>query len=311
MSARAIILLASAKVFPLKLLPLRDMKHESSGPVAPTDVLPEASGEGTGNQSSSFQIRLVNLLERVASAKISVIDACNDLRYLPFTDLGFARVDHHRELRNGTCEIVYGPGKADGELTAIISQLLTKNVGPIIVTRLAQLQLEIVRRMANEAGLPVWEEPRSGAIALVRNIPTPQGKTLILTAGTSDLPVAREALLAASVLGTNVTLVSDVGVAGLHRLESARQHLLNSDVVVVVAGMEAALASVIGGLVSAPVIACPTSVGYGAGFGGLAALLSMLNSCAPGVACVNIDDGLGAGYIAAQIARRATLSPSK
>jgi NCAIR mutase (PurE)-related protein len=254
---------------------------------------------------SAFEARLHDLLTRVANGAVQPDDAAGTLRDLPFTDLGFAKVDHHRELRQGRCEIVYADGKLPAEVSGIVSRLLAENEGPILVTRVGPEHVEAVRTTAAEAGVEVDHRPRARCIALVRNAPSARGRVLVITAGTSDLPVAEEAELTASLLGTDVEVVADVGVAGLHRLAAARPALASADAVVVVAGMEGALASVVGGLVPSPVIACPTSVGYGATFGGLAALLSMLSSCAPGVACVNVDDGVGAGYIASLIARAA------
>jgi NCAIR mutase (PurE)-related protein len=234
----------------------------------------------------------------------SAEDAAEALRDLPFADLGFAKVDHHRELRQGVCEIVYAQPKSAEEVQAIVEKLIEGNEGPILVTRAFGEHAAVVRRVARRAGLPVEERPRSGALAILRGVPEPSGLVLIVTAGTADLPVAEEAELVASLLGAGVEVVADVGVAGLHRLMAVRDRIRDADAVVVVAGMEGALASVVGGLATGPVIACPTSVGYGASFGGLAALLSMLSSCTPGTVCVDIDDGVGAGYSAALIARR-------
>ena len=259
--------------------------------------------------TSPFEIRLQDLLRRVAEREVSAEEATEELRDLPFADLGFARVDHHRELRQGHPEIVYARGKTVEELSAIVERLLAGNEGSVLVTRASAEQREVVRRAAHARGLPVEESERAGAIAIVRGRSAPTGRVVVVTAGTSDLPVAEEAVLAASVLGAGVDLVADVGVAGLHRIAAVREGLESADALVVVAGMEGALASVVGGLVSCPVIACPTSVGYGASFGGLAALLSMLSSCVPGVVCVNIDDGVGAGYTAALIARGTRSGP--
>jgi len=252
----------------------------------------------------SYAERLRALLDSVAAGEVSAAAASEELRDLPFADLGFARVDHHRELRQGACEIVYAPGKTAGEIEGIVTRLLESNVGPVLVTRADDAQRSVVRAAAARHGLSVDERPRAGAIAITRNVPAAVGRVLVVTAGTSDQPVSDEAELTASVLGASVERIVDVGVAGLHRLAAVRDRLEAADVVVVVAGMEGALASVVGGLVARPVIACPTSVGYGSNFGGLAALLSMLSSCAPGVVCVGIDDGVGAGYSAAMIARR-------
>jgi NCAIR mutase (PurE)-related protein len=262
----------------------------------------QMADESTG---STFELRLRALLEKVASGEIPALVATQELRDLPFSDLGYAKIDHHRELRQGNCEIVYGKGKTVAEIGGIVSGLLAGNEGPVLVTRASAEQIEAVKGLASGAGLEVEERPRSGAIAILRNVPRSGGRALVVTAGTSDLPVADEAVLTACTMGAEVELIIDVGVAGLHRIATVRDRLRGADVVVVVAGMEGALASVVGGLVSCPVIACPTSVGYGASFGGLAALLSMLSSCTPGVVCVNIDDGVGAGYSAALIARQA------
>ena len=254
---------------------------------------------------SPYEVRLRELLGRVAGGEVSPAEAAEALRDLPFTDLGFAKVDHHRELRQGACEIVYGQGKTAPQVAGIVRRLLEENDAPVLVTRADPEQAEAVRALAGEWRLPIQERVRSGALAIMRNVPPAAGHVMVMTAGTSDLPVAEEATLTASVMGAGVELVADVGVAGIHRLAAHRERLTAADVVVVVAGMEGALASVVGGLATGPVIACPTSVGYGASFGGLAALLAMLSSCAPGVVCVNIDDGVGAGYAAALVARRA------
>src|SRR5712692_2931482 len=258
-----------------------------------------------GPSETPYERRLGQLLESVASGATSPEEARRALRDLPFSDLGFAKVDHHRELRQGACEIVYAEGKTVEQVEAIVEQLLANNEGPVLVTRASPEQTAAVRSVAGVSGLPVEDRPRSRAIAIARNVPEPSGLALIVTAGTSDLPVAEEAALTASLMGAGVDTVADVGVAGLHRVAAIRERLANADAVVVVAGMEGALASVVGGMATGPVIACPTSVGYGASFGGLAALLAMLSSCTPGTVCVDIDDGVGAGYAAALIARRA------
>jgi NCAIR mutase (PurE)-related protein len=253
--------------------------------------------------ASPYELRLRDLLERVAAGDVPTERAVEELRDLPFSELGFAKVDHHRELRQGACEIVYGQGKTAGEVRAIVERLLAANHGPVLVSRASAEQVAAVREVGEGAGVEVLERPRARCVALRRGVRPEAGTVLIVTAGTSDLAVAEEAQLTASLLGTRTELVADVGVAGLHRLEAVRGLLPSADAVVVIAGMEGALASVVGGLAPCPVIACPTSVGYGASFGGLAALLAMLSSCVPGVACVNVDDGVGAGTIAAMIAR--------
>jgi NCAIR mutase (PurE)-related protein len=259
---------------------------------------------GVEGDAPPFERRLRSLLDRVAGGSVSTEEAVEALRDLPFADLGFARVDHHRELRQGACEIVFAQGKTVQEVTGIVDRLLDGNVGPILVTRADESHRAAVRGLARAASLPVEERPRSRAIAVIRGLPSPTGRVLVVTAGTSDLPVADEAALTARLMGAEVEVLADVGVAGLHRLAAIRDRLEAADAIVVAAGMEGALASVVGGLVARPVIACPTSVGYGASFGGLAALLAMLSSCTPGVVCVDIDDGVGAGYAAALIARR-------
>ena len=258
---------------------------------------------------SAFEVRLQELLAGVADGALSPDTAVERLRDLPFSDLGFAKVDHHRELRQGACEIVFADGKDAEEVGAIVGRLISGNDGPILVTRASAEHVAAVRAVSNGASAEIVERPRARCVALFRNVQRSGGRVLVLTAGTADLPVAEEAQLAASLLGTNASIVADVGVAGLHRLAAARPRLAEADAIVVVAGMEGALASVVGGLAAVPVIACPTSVGYGASLGGLAALLSMLSSCAPGVACVNIDDGVGAGYTAGLIARGARPTP--
>jgi NCAIR mutase (PurE)-related protein len=253
---------------------------------------------------SPFEDRLRELLAELAAGTTSEAEALSLLRDLPFADLGFAKVDRHRELRQGACEIVYAEGKTVEQVRGIVASLLAGNAGPILVTRADDEQRSVVRSLAEATGASVEERARSRAIAIVRSVPETGGRVMVVTAGTSDLPVAEEAALTASLLGPEVELVADVGVAGMHRLAGIRERLEGADAIVVVAGMEGALASVVGGLVSRPVVACPTSVGYGASFGGLAALLAMLSSCTPGVVCVNIDDGVGAGFAAALIARR-------
>ena len=249
-----------------------------------------------------FEARLRNLLDGVASGDVAPEVAAGELRDLPFADLGFAKLDHHRELRQGLPEIVFAQGKTVEQVEAIVSRAVAGNEGPVLVTRASPDQVDAVRRVAEANELPV--EIAGGAIAMVRNLTNTGGVVAVVTAGTADLPVAEEAALTARMMGVEVDLVVDVGVAGLHRVAAVRERLDDADAVVVVAGMEGALASVVGGLVGSPVIACPTSVGYGASFGGLAALLAMLTSCAPGVTCVGIDDGVGAGFSAAVIARR-------
>jgi NCAIR mutase (PurE)-related protein len=272
----------------------------TSGPDRP-DLPVEPAGSG-------YEQRLDLLLRSIASGAMSVESGVEALRRLPFVDLGFARVDHHRWLRQRQLEFVYAPGKTTPELLSIVGSLLDDGEASVVVTRLAGRDdaADVVALVTAAADTRRWAvewHERSGVLAIPRAVPVPRGTLLIVTAGTADLPVAEEAEVVARLLGAGTRLLVDVGVAGLHRLLAELPALGEADAIVVVAGMEGALASVVGGLAAVPVIACPTSVGYGANLGGLAALLSMLSSCAPGVAVVNVDDGVGAGTIGALIAR--------
>ena len=243
---------------------------------------------------------LASLLESVRDGRLDVPDAVAALRDLPYQDLGYARLDHHRPLRTGWPEVVLAEGKTAAQTAGIVAAM-TGRGHPVLVTRAAP---DVYSAVAAAA-------PTAQYHGLARCIVVPDAQAgeqrelglLILTGGTADLPVAEEAAITAQLMGCQVSRINDVGVAGLHRLLDQRERLQAARVIIVVAGMEAALASVVSGLVSAPVIAVPTSVGYGASFGGMAALLGVLNSCAPGVAVVNIDNGFGAGYLAAQIAQ--------
>jgi NCAIR mutase (PurE)-related protein len=256
-----------------------------------------------GSARDGYAAALAELLTGVAEGRVPVEAALESLRRLPFSDLGFARVDHHRNLRQGVVEFVYAPGKTREQLLAIVEAQLDHDESSVVVTRVTAEDAPAIRALAGERRLEtIWRE-RPGLLAIPRAIPESRGRLLVLTAGTSDLPVAEEAQTVASLLGTDVRMVADVGVAGLHRLLGELPEIEQADAIVVVAGMDAALASVVGGLARVPVIACPTSVGYGASFGGLSALLAMLSSCAPGVAVVGIDDGVGAGAVGALIAR--------
>ena len=219
----------------------------------------------------------------------------------PVSDLGYARLDTDRAARTGDPEVVYGTGKTPAQVVEIIRTLHEAHPGhAILATRLTDEAIEAVV----EAHRDTVVDQVARAVTLGK-LPTPQGTVAIVSAGTSDAPVAAEAALTARVYGANVLVISDVGVAGLHRVLAARDELTTADCLVVVAGMEGALPSVVGGLTGVPLVAVPTSVGYGASFGGLAALLGMLNSCAPGVTVVNIDNGFGAGVFAARVARNA------
>jgi hypothetical protein len=236
--------------------------------------------------------RIEALLAAVAAGEVGVEEAVARLRSLPFRDLGFAKLDTHRPLRTGHSEVVFGAGKRPDQLLAIVEELAAGG-GPVMVTRLSPEAAEVLRERFPEAVF----DADAGAM-VVGEPPEPRGRVAVLCAGTSDIPVAAEAALTATSMGSRVERHWDVGVAGLQRLLAVGDSLAGARAVVVVAGMEGALPSVVGGLVGVPVIAVPTSVGYGASFGGLAALLAMLNSCAPGVAVVNVDNGFGAGYLA-------------
>ncbi len=241
------------------------------------------------------------LLEQVRDGRLTTEEALSRLRDLPFQDLGYARIDHHRPLRTGSPEVVLGKGKTPQQVAGIVSALRGRG-HPVLVTKTGRDAHCAVLEVAPEAEY----HELAGAIVLPSPIDRPrQAGTLIVTAGTADLPVAEEAKLTAGLMGYEASLIADVGVAGLHRLLERLPEIRAARVIIVVAGMDAALPAVVAGLVSVPLIAVPTSVGYGASFEGLAALLSMLNSCAPGVAVVNIDNGFGAGYLAAQINRSA------
>lgn len=236
------------------------------------------------------------LLEQVAAGEIAPEDAFESIRQLPFEDIGFAKIDHHRALRCGVPEVILCRGKTPEQVAAIAERMLAAG-SSLLATRAGPDHFEAVRAICPEAEY----RPVARCVTVRREEPVQEGNVLVVTAGTGDLPVAEEAVTTAEMLGAHVELIGDVGVAGLHRLLAFREDLVRANVLVVVAGMEGALASVIGGLVAKPVIAVPTSVGYGASFAGVTPLLSMLNSCAAGVAVVNIDNGFGAGYVAALI----------
>ncbi|MCM1089425.1 MAG: nickel pincer cofactor biosynthesis protein LarB [Butyrivibrio sp.] len=246
------------------------------------------------------QERIRELLEGVQAGRIDVEEAVLRLREAPYVDLDFAKLDTHRKLRQGVSEVIYGAGKTGEQILAIARKLLESGEKTVLITRMTGEKAEYVTKALGER-IAVYE-PLSG-ICIAGELPevTGRGTIVVATGGTSDLPVAEEAALTAIALGNEVVRVYDVGVAGLHRLFGYLDDLMSARVIIAVAGMEGALASVIGGLVSCPVLAVPTSVGYGANFGGLSALLSMLNSCASGVSVVNIDNGFGAGYQASLI----------
>ncbi|MBI2986009.1 MAG: nickel pincer cofactor biosynthesis protein LarB [Deltaproteobacteria bacterium] len=243
---------------------------------------------------------LAGLLEGVRRGKVSVSRALERLRHLPFEDLGFAKVDHHRALRQGFPEVIMGEGKEPSEIAAI-ARAMQRRRANVLITRLSAEKMARLKKQIK--GLRY--QPRARAATWVAR-PIRQrgrGSVLIVCAGTSDIPVAEEAALTGEIMGNRVERLFDVGVAGIHRLLENRERLFSASVLVVVAGMEGALPSVVAGLVDKPVIAVPTSVGYGASFHGIAALLGMLNSCAAGVMVVNIDNGFGAGFAASLINR--------
>ena len=242
---------------------------------------------------------LKKLFEQVKRGKVSPDEAVERLRHLPFEDLGFANVDHHRALRTGMPEIIFGPGKTPLQLAGIFARL-AEHGRNVLATRVSPEQVRAVRRKFRKAE----SHELARAITLTRDETIyGKGKIVVVSAGTSDVPVAEEAVVTAQIMGNDVQDVYDVGVAGIHRLLARREVLTRARVIVVCAGMEGALPSVVGGLVGVPVIAVPTSVGYGASYNGIAALLGMLNSCASNVTVVNIDNGFGAGYVASVINR--------
>jgi len=260
-----------------------------------------------GRISKSIGINLLDprdieaLLKQVAEGKVNPEAAAARLKTLPYEDLGFAKVDHHRALRRGFAEVVYGPGKSVDQILAITERLVERGQN-VLVTRTTR---EVHERVAQQHAAARFHEAARCLTITVKAPAALVGRVAIVCAGTSDVPVAEEAAVTGEFLGATVDRIFDVGVAGLHRLLDQTSRLQQATVVVVAAGMEGALPSVVGGLVDVPVLAVPTSVGYGASFGGLAALLAMLNSCASGVAVVNIDNGFGAGYLASLILRAA------
>jgi pyridinium-3,5-biscarboxylic acid mononucleotide synthase len=244
--------------------------------------------------------RIVELLTKVRRGKVSISQAVARLRHLPFEDLGFAKVDHHRTLRQGFPEVIMGQGKQPKEIAAIVRALRRRRAN-VLVTRLSAEKMAMVKKLVS--GLK-YHAAAHAATCVGKPIKiTGKGAVLVVCAGTSDIPVAEEAALTAAMMGNRVEKLFDVGVAGIHRLLGNRQQLYAASVVIVIAGMEGALPSVVAGLIDKPVIAVPTSVGYGASFNGLAALLAMLNSCASGITVVNIDNGFGAGFAASLINR--------
>lgn len=237
------------------------------------------------------------VLEAVKNGDMSVDEALLKIKTEPFDDLGYAKIDHHRKIRQGMAEVIYGASKTAEQMIGIIKSMQEHGQQTILITR---LKAEDSEEIAKSFSLKYDKQSKIG---IVGELPKADGmgKIVVATGGTSDIPVAEEAALTAEVFGNNVVRLYDVGVAGLHRLLANMEDIMSASVIIAIAGMEGALASVIGGLADCPVIAVPTSVGYGASFNGLSALLSMLNSCASGVSVVNIDNGFGAGYLASMI----------
>ena len=237
------------------------------------------------------------ILEEVQKGTLSVEDALLKLKTEPYEDIGYAKVDLHRKVRQGAPEVIYGAGKTAEQIIGIIDTMKNNGQERILITRLSSEKAEMITQTHS------FTYYADAGVGLVGNMPAPDGigNIVVATGGTSDIPVAEEAALTAEALGNSVIRLYDVGVAGLHRLLSHKEEIMSASVIIAIAGMEGALASVIGGLADCPVIAVPTSVGYGASFNGLSALLSMLNSCASGVSVVNIDNGFGAGYMASMI----------
>lgn len=244
--------------------------------------------------------QLHELLQAVHEGTVSIDSAVSSLKNLPFEDLGYAKVDHHRELRGGFPEVIFCPGKTIEQIQGITEKLLQNSTGNILASR-ANLEIyAAVKEISPEAE---WHDLARSVVIRRNPLPTKGRTVLVITAGTSDLPVAEEAALTAEVMGNPVKRLYDVGVAGIHRLFAHMPLLDDAGIIIVAAGMEGALASVVGGLVDKPVIAVPTSVGYGASFGGITALLAMLNSCASGIGVMNIDNGFGAACMATRINR--------
>jgi hypothetical protein len=240
---------------------------------------------------------ILQILEQVRSGETKPQDALLQLKMQPFEDIGFAKLDHHRSLRQGIAEVIYGAGKTPQQILEISTAMLAREKRTVLITRMTAEAAGIVSEK-----LPLHYHTIA-RIGMIGEMPPPDGlgHIVVATGGTSDMPVAEEAALTAEVLGNTVIRLYDVGVAGLHRLLAHLEPIMSARAIIAIAGMEGALTSVIGGLADCPVIGVPTSIGYGASFNGLAALLSMLNSCASGVSVVNIDNGFGAGYLASMI----------
>lgn len=248
--------------------------------------------------------KIKKLLEEVKERRLSIEEALDKLKFLPYEELdSFAHIDHHRVLRTAFPEVIFGQGKRKEDVVKIVGAML-KQESSILITKASKELYEAVHKISSQA-----KYNELAATITIQKLDTPEEKmidktVLIITAGTSDIPIAEESVVTVELMGVAVEKLYDVGVAGIHRLLSQKEKITQAAVIIVVAGMEGALASVVSGLVDVPIIAVPTSVGYGASFKGLAALLTMLNSCAPGIVVVNIDNGFGAGYFAGMIAKR-------
>lgn len=248
--------------------------------------------------------QILELLKNVKDGNLELGQAVDQLKQLPFEDLGYAKVDHHREIRTGYPEVIFCPGKTNEQIRGIVERLLAKGTN-IMASRAEKFVYEAIKDL--HPNMEYYPEARTIFIQQ-KEIAKSKSRILVVTGGTSDIPVAEEAVITAEKLGCTVERLYDVGVAGIHRLLANLHRLDSAQVIIAVAGMEGALPSVLGGLTDKPVIAVPTSIGYGANFGGLAALLAMLNSCASGVAVVNIDNGFGAGFMASTIIRQIDLN---
>lgn len=241
--------------------------------------------------------RVLEILKQVETGGLTAREALSHLKLAPFEDLGYAKVDHHRSIRQGAAEVIYGASKTPEQIDGIVAAMRRAGQETILITRMSPEAAELVGK-----NHPL-DYHEMGSAGIVGSLPEKDGdgKIVIVTGGTSDMPVAEEAALTAEALGNQVVRLYDAGVAGIHRLLSHLELIMDARVIIAIAGMEGALASVVGGMADCPVIAVPTSVGYGASFGGVSALLSMLNSCASGISVVNIDNGFGAGYLASMI----------
>ena len=268
----------------------------------------EICPEGNLRRIKMDEKAIKELLESVKKGESSIDDALLKLKEAPFEDMGFAKPDFHRGLRQGAPEVIYGQGKTPDQILEITKKLLSHGQQSVLITRMSVEAKDFFLQNKKDDGLELNYDELS-KIGIAGQMPDKSktvGKIVVATGGTSDMPVAEEAARTAEFLGNNVVRLYDVGVAGIHRLinKESMEQIMSANVIIAIAGMEGALASVVGGMADCPVIAVPTSVGYGAAFGGLAALLSMLNSCASGVSVVNIDNGFGAGYLASMINKK-------